>query len=186
MKIASSIGELPSTTPPSVVTIGNFDGVHCGHRMVIARVLDRAHELDARSVAVTFDPHPARVLGQSPRLPLSTPLERKLERLAETGIDLTLVIPFTHELSLWSARDFAERVLRDALQAVEVHEGETFRFGHNAEAGIEGLAQLGQELGFAVRTYQPFMQRGAAVSSSRVRSVIAAGDAHQGRGLLGR
>jgi riboflavin kinase/FMN adenylyltransferase len=186
MKIARSLSELSSLTGPSVVTIGNFDGVHCGHRMVIASVLERAKALNARSAAVTFDPHPAHLLHTASRLPLITPLAQKLELLADTGLDLVLVLPFTEELRLWSARRFAETVLCDGLHAVEVHEGETFRFGHNAEAGVEGLAQLGDALGFSVRSYQPFLARGGAISSSRIRALIAAGRLSEARALLGR
>jgi riboflavin kinase/FMN adenylyltransferase len=185
MKIARSLAELSDATP-AVVTIGNFDGVHCGHRMVIASVLERARALNAQAVAVTFDPHPAHVLRTDSRLPLITPLYEKLERLAATGLDTTLVLPFTDELRHWTARHFAERALRDALHAVEVHEGETFRFGHDAEAGIASLSQLGNELGFAVRAYEPLIRRGAAVSSSRIRKLIAAGQLPEARALLGR
>lgn len=185
MKVARSLAELPPGTAPSVVTVGNFDGVHCGHRMVIAQVIARAHELGARSVAVTFDPHPAHVLRPSERLPLITPLPQRLELLEQTGIDLVLVLPFA-ELRDWSAREFAGRVLCDALHAAEVHEGETFRFGHNAETGIEGLSQLGHEFCFTVRTYQPYMLRGGAVSSSRIRSLISTGNVDHARALLGR
>jgi riboflavin kinase/FMN adenylyltransferase len=186
MQIAHSLTELARLTGPSVVTIGNFDGVHCGHRMVIANVLDRAQALNARSIAVTFDPHPAHVLRTDSRLPLITPLAEKLHLLAATGLDLALVLPFTPDLRLWSARRFAETVLRDTLHAAEVHEGETFRFGHNAEADIVGLSHLGQDLGFQVRAYQPFVSRGAPISSSRIRSLIAAGNLSQARALLGR
>jgi riboflavin kinase/FMN adenylyltransferase len=186
MKIARSLAELSTLTTPSVVTIGNFDGVHCGHRTVIASVLDRARALNAKSVAVTFDPHPAHVLHTESRLPLITPLAEKLELLASTGLDLTLVLPFTEELRHWSARRFAETVLRDALHAAEVHEGETFRFGHNAQADIASLADLGRELGFSVRTYEPRIVRDAPISSSRIRKLIAAGDLSQARTLLGR
>jgi riboflavin kinase/FMN adenylyltransferase len=186
MKIARSLSELQDLTGPSVVTIGNFDGVHCGHRMVIASVLERAKTLQARSAAITFDPHPAHVLHTASRLPLITPLAQKLDLLAATGLDLTLVLPFTEELRNWSARRFAETVLRDALHATEVHEGETFRFGHNAEANIEGLTQLGADLDFTVRTYQPFVSRGAPISSSRIRALIAAGRLSEARALLGR
>jgi riboflavin kinase/FMN adenylyltransferase len=186
MQIARSIAELSDLTGPSVVTIGNFDGVHCGHRMVIASVLERAKALQARSAAITFDPHPAHLLHTASRLPLITPLAQKLELLAATGLDLVLVLPFTEKLRLWSARRFAESVLRDALHAAEVHEGETFRFGHNAEAGIDGLSQLGETLGFAVRTYQPFVSRGAPISSSRIRTLIAGGQLSEARSLLGR
>ena len=186
MQISRSLAELGSYTSPSVVTIGNFDGVHCGHRMVIASVLERARALNASSVAVTFDPHPAHVLHAGSRLPLITPLDEKLRLLAATGLDRVLVLPFTDELRHWTARHFAERVLRDALHAVEVHEGETFRFGYQAEADIAGLSELGRELNFNVRTYVPCISRGSAISSSRIRVLIAAGRMHDARALLGR
>ncbi|MGA7156414.1 MAG: riboflavin biosynthesis protein RibF [Acidobacteriaceae bacterium] len=185
MQIFRSLSELGSF-PTSVVTIGNFDGVHCGHQMVIASVLERARAMSARAVAVTFDPHPAHVLHAGPRLPLITPLDEKLRLLAETGLDAALVLPFTDELRHWTARHFAERVLRDGLHAAEVHEGETFRFGYQAEADIAGLSELGRELGFGVRTYVPRIVRGAAISSSRIRSVIGAGKVSEARALLGR
>ena len=186
MQIARSLAELDSLTSPAVVTVGNFDGVHCGHRMVIASVLERARELGVEAVAVTFDPHPAHVLHTDSRLPLITPVEEKLALLAATGLDRVLVLPFTEELRRWTARHFAERALRDALHAVEVHEGETFRFGHHAETDIAGLSQLGSELGFGVRTYEPRIARGAAISSSRIRRLIAAGELNEARALLGR
>jgi len=186
MQIAYSLAELAPSTQPSIVTVGNFDGVHCGHRAVIASVLDRARTLNARAAAITFDPHPAHVLHTASRLPLITPLAQKLDLLAATGLDLALVLPFTDDLRLWSARRFAETVLRDTLHAAEVHEGETFRFGHNAEADIAGLTGLGDALGFTVRTYQPVVSRGAAISSSRIRRLIAEGRLAEARALLGR
>jgi riboflavin kinase/FMN adenylyltransferase len=185
MQIARSLAELGSLDS-SVVTIGNFDGVHCGHRMVIASVLERARALKASAIAVTFDPHPAHVLHTASRLPLITPLDEKLKLLAETGLDWALVLPFTDELRHWTAQHFAERVLRDTLHALEVHEGETFRFGYQAEADVAGLSDLGCELGFGVKTYVPCIARGAAISSSRIRSLIAAGNLHEARALLGR
>ena len=185
MQIARSLTEL-DFSGRSVVTIGNFDGVHCGHRMVIASVLERARALNASAIAVTFDPHPAHVLHTASRLPLITPLEEKLRLLAETGLDQVLVLPFTDELRHWTARHFAEWVLRDALRAVEVHEGETFRFGYQAETDIAGLSELGRELGFGVKAYVPCIARGAAISSSRIRALIAAGNLHEARALLGR
>ena len=186
MQIARSIAELASITTHSVVTIGNFDGVHCGHRMVIASVIDRAKTVNARSVAVTFHPHPAHILHDGPRLPLITPLAEKLTLLAETGLDLVLILPFDADLRLWSAQQFAQSVLAEGLHAIEVHEGETFRFGHNAEADITDLERLGQDLGFTVHAFQPFVVRGAAVSSSRIRKLIAAGALSEARALLGR
>ncbi len=184
MQIARSLAELGSTGS-SVVTIGNFDGVHCGHRMVIASVMESARALHASAIAVTFDPHPAHVLHRASRLPLITPLDEKLKLLADTGLDQVLVLPFTDELRHWTARHFAEGVLRDALNAVEVHEGETFRFGYQAEADIAGLSDLGREMGFGVKTYVPRIVRGAAISSSRIRALIAEGNLHEARALLG-
>jgi riboflavin kinase/FMN adenylyltransferase len=153
--------------------------------MILASVLDRARSLGIRAAAVTFDPHPAHVLFPEKRLPLITPLPQKLALLAETGIDLVAVLPF-NELHLWSAQQFAETVLRDALHAVEVHEGETFRFGHGAQASLTDLTQLGRGLNFSVHAYQPLIVGGAAISSSRIRATIASGNVGEAAELLGR
>ena len=186
MKIFRSLFELASNAKPCVVSVGNFDGVHLGHQMVLKSMVDRARELDAQSAVVTFDPHPSHVLHSSRRTPLITPLAQKLDLLATTGIDLTLVLPFNEQLRRWSARAFAQRVLRDALHAVEVHEGETFRFGYGAQADLASLSDLGRECGFTVRAYEPRIIDGAPVSSSRIRALIAAGDIRDANALLGR
>jgi riboflavin kinase / FMN adenylyltransferase len=186
MRIYRQLDELPAAHGPVVATIGNFDGVHLGHQGVIAEVIERARFLGGMSLAITFDPHPARVLRpEQPHL-LITPLARKLELLSATSIDACLVLPFTDELCHTSARDFATNVLLNAIHATEVHEGENFRFGYHAEAGIEGLEALGRELGFGVIVYAPRSVRGASVSSSRIRKLIGAGDVSHARALLGR
>lgn len=189
MQVFRSLPELEGYIPAgkrSVATVGNFDGVHRGHRMVIHNVLERARALNARAIAITFDPHPAHVLHPANRLPLLTPTPEKLRLLATTGLDATLMLPFTEEFRHWTARQFAERVLRDSLHAIEVHEGENFRFGYEAEAGIEGLHSLGGECGFTVRAWQPLILRGGPVSSSRIRKLVSEGHLSQARGLLGR
>lgn len=186
MQVYRSLSELPATFGPSVATIGNFDGVHRGHQWVIGEVIARARALNARSLAITFDPHPAHVLRPETGQPLITPLAQKLDLLASTGIDAVLVLPFTQELSRTSARSFAEEVLKRRLNILELHEGENFRFGYRAEAGVESLDALGRELGFRVSIYSPRMLRGHAVSSSRIRQLIAAGDVSHARALLGR
>ena len=147
--------------------------------------LSSADKTGITSLAITLDPHPARVLGKQANLTLITPLEEKLSLLAATGIDATLILPFDLALSHLTAREFALNILRDAAHVVEVHEGENFRFGHHAEAGTDGLTQLGHELGFTVQTYSPKIFRGAPVSSSRIRKLIAAGDVSHARALLG-
>jgi len=170
----------------TVVAIGNFDGVHCGHQEIIGRVLERAREQGARAIAVTFDPHPVAVLHPERAPKLITPTPEKLRLLGQTGLDAALVIPFTREFSLLSAREFAERVLCGTLGVAEVHEGDTFRFGHDAAAGIEELRALGAKLGFAVVSHGALEVRGVIVSSSEVRRRIAAGEMEMARALLGR
>ena len=177
MKTYTQLADLPTDPTPVVATIGNFDGVHLGHQCVIAEVIQRARFLNGRSLAITFDPHPARVLRPEHPHTLITPLPRKLELLAATGIDATLVLPFTDELRRLSPRVFASEILAQAIHATEIHEGENFRFGYQAEAGISGptgLETLGRELGFNVVVYAPRIVRGAPVSSSRIRNLIAA------------
>ena len=186
MKIFHTLTELPADFGPTVATIGNFDGVHRGHCWVIAEVIARARALNQRALAITFDPHPARVLRPDTPPALITPLSSKLELLAATGIDATLVLPFDDAFSRISARTFADTLLKQAVRATEVHEGENFRFGYQAEAGIDSLQQLGAELGFKVRSFAPQIFRGQVVSSSRIRQLIAAGEVGQVRALLGR
>jgi riboflavin kinase / FMN adenylyltransferase len=186
MQIFNQLAEIPADYAPSIATIGNFDGVHRGHQWVIAEVTARARALGLRSLAITFDPHPARIIRPESSLPLITPLSQKLDLLAATGIDAVLVLPFTSELSRMTARNFAKEILQQTLHVKELHEGENFRFGYQAEAGIESLEALGRELGFDVKVYAPRSIRGHAISSSRVRQLIADGDVSQVRALLGR
>lgn len=186
MKIFRSLHEIPADLGPLIATIGNFDGVHCGHRWVIDQVNARARQLGLKSLALTFDPHPVRVLRpEAPHL-LITPLAAKLEQLATTEVDATLVLPFTPELSRLTAESFAREVLRDALHVREVHEGENFRFGYGATVDIHGLAGLGEQLGFTAHAYAPYVLRGGRISSSRIRKLICAAEMSKARTLLGR
>ena len=171
---------------PVVATIGNFDGVHRGHRWVIDQVNNRARLLGLKSLCITFDPHPVRVLRPEAPHSLITPLAQKLELLATTSIDATLVLPFTPELSQLTAETFAREILCHGCHIREIHEGETFRFGYQASADMDGLAGLGRQLDFAVQAYSPYLLRGAPISSSRIRAFIAAGEVSQARALLGR
>jgi riboflavin kinase/FMN adenylyltransferase len=186
MKIFRSLNELSSLSGRTVLAIGNFDGVHLGHQAILRNVRQRAAEIGAQSVAVTFDPHPVRVLRPLQAPKLITPLPQKLDLLAATGIDATVVIPFTIEFSQLSALEFARDILLGILKAAEVHEGDNFRFGHNASAGPAELAQLGRELGFGVVAQPALYVRRVQVSSSHVRRCIAVGDMATARALLGR
>ncbi|HSY67364.1 MAG TPA: riboflavin biosynthesis protein RibF [Edaphobacter sp.] len=185
MQIFRHLSELPPNFGPTVATIGNFDGVHRGHLSVIEEVVARARALGAKSIAITFEPHPARVLRPESTLPLITPLTEKLDLLSSTGLDAVFVLPFTKDFSQMSARAFATDVLHHALHVIELHEGENFRFGHHAEGDVNNLEALGRELGFTCKVYSPRTIRNQPISSSRVRQLIAEGNVSQVRSLLG-
>jgi riboflavin kinase/FMN adenylyltransferase len=188
MRIYRSIAELPpsSELPRSVAAIGNFDGVHRGHQEIIGRVRERGRALGAPAIAVTFDPHPLALLRPEHAPKLITPIPERLRLLEETGIDATMVLPFTPEFSMLTPREFTDGILCRALRVVEVHEGDTFRFGHDAAAGIAELRELGAELGFGVVSHSSLKVRGITVSSSEVRRRVAVGQLGIGRALLGR
>lgn len=191
MQVFRTLDEVPANYGPTVIAIGNFDGVHCGHRWIIEHARSRArelqaHDLQAKCIAVTFDPHPVRVLRPELAPRLITSLPERLHLLAETGLDATVVLPFTEEFSRLPAETFARDVLQKGLHAVEVHEGDNFRFGHQAQAGIAELAELGRQLGFTVAAHHTRSVRGFPVSSSQVRERIFAGDMTAARALLGR
>ncbi|MGH9522557.1 MAG: bifunctional riboflavin kinase/FAD synthetase [Terriglobales bacterium] len=186
MKIFRHIEEVAADFGPSIVTVGNFDGVHRAHQVVIAEVVNRARATGNKAIAVTFDPHPTRVLRPDAAPKLITPTPVKLKLLAHTGLDAVLVLPFTRDLSLMKPREFAELVLVKTLRAREVHEGFNFHFGHRAEGNAERLAEFGREFEFQVTCYPALTIRGHVVSSSRVRQLLAEGNVSRARHLLGR
>ncbi|HYE25200.1 MAG TPA: bifunctional riboflavin kinase/FAD synthetase [Clostridia bacterium] len=186
MLLIRKLEDIPSGFSRSVVTVGNFDGLHRAHCAVIDSVVRRARELDARSVVLTFDPHPIRILRPREAPPLLTPMPMKLRLLEKTGIDFAVVLPFSRDLSMMPPYEFAETILSTALRAVEIHEGFNFRFGHKAEGDAGRLREFGRKLGFDVVSYDPLTVRGKAVSSSQVRKLVQAGDVVNARHLLGR
>lgn len=186
MQIFRHIEELPADLGPTIVTVGNFDGVHRAHQAVIAEVVRRARDISAKSMAVTFDPHPTRVLRPDVAPKLITPTPIKLKLLERTGVDAVLVLPFSRDLSLMTPREFAEATLAQKLKAREVHEGFNFHFGHKAEGNVVRLAEFGRQLGFEVKPYPALTIRGEIVSSSRIRELLQAGKVSRARTLLGR
>jgi riboflavin kinase/FMN adenylyltransferase len=184
--VFNSIAEIPAGFGPSVAAIGNFDGVHLGHREILAAVVEEARASGARAVAITFDPHPEKYLRPEHAPPLLTPMPERLWLLGGTGIDAVVVLPFDAALKNLSAMDFAHRILAGALGVRALHEGHSFRFGRGAEAGVKELGELGAELGFAVRVHEAVRVRGLEVSSSAIRALVAAGDMRKARWMLGR
>jgi riboflavin kinase / FMN adenylyltransferase len=186
MQIFRKLEEVPANFGPSLVSVGNFDGVHRAHAHVLGEIVKRARESAAKAIAVTFEPHPARILRPDSALKLLTPTPEKLRLLAATGIDAVLMLPFTRDLSLMTPQQFAERILKKQLHAREVHEGYNFRFGHKAAGDVKVLAELGRELGFEVKVYPEQKLRGEPVSSSHIRKLINEGRISRARHLLGR
>jgi riboflavin kinase / FMN adenylyltransferase len=177
---------VPADWPGSVVSIGVYDGVHRGHRMILDRAVAEARTRDAASVVVTFDPHPAAVVGRPVPLMLGT-LHNRARWLAEVGIDALLILPFTRELSERSPAEFVELVLADRLHAVHVVVGENFRFGHKQAGDVTLLAELGAQAGFTVDAVG--LVRGGAqepFSSTFIRNRLAAGDVEAAADALGR
>ena len=185
-QVFRKLEEVPASYGPSLVSVGNFDGVHRAHLRVLGEVVSRSQQRGANSVAVTFEPHPMRILRPDSGLKLLTPTAEKLRWLEQTGIDAILLLPFTRDLSLLSPREFAQQVLSDRLKAVAVHEGYNFRFGHKAAGDVTLLAQLGRELGFEVVAYPEMVVRGESVSSTRIRELIGQGHVSHARFLLAR
>jgi riboflavin kinase/FMN adenylyltransferase len=186
MDIYHKLEDISADLGRSLVSVGNFDGVHRAHLRVLQEIVARSKHRHARSVAVTFEPHPMRILRPDAGLKLLTPLPEKIRLLEKTGIDVVALIPFTPELSLMSPREFVKLILCDRLRAVEVHEGYNFRFGHKAAGDVTLLTELGAECGFDVITYPELRLRGQSVSSTRIRELIHAGDIRRARSLLGR
>jgi riboflavin kinase/FMN adenylyltransferase len=186
MKIFRSLEEVPADLGPTIVSVGNFDGVHCGHQHVLREVVQRAGESGSRAIAVTFEPHPLRILRPDVMPRLITPLKQKEALLAEAGLDALLEIPFTRDFSMTTAEDFARNILAGKLHAKEVHEGDNFHFGHKAQGTTASLKELGRQFGFDVRTYPVMMARGLQVSSSQVRALLSEGKVSMARRLLGR
>ncbi len=186
MQIFRKLEDVPSQIGPSVVSVGNFDGVHRAHQKVVRLMADRAHALGGQAVIVTFEPHPLRILRPDVAPKLLTPLAVKLQLLEQTRVDAVLVLPFTRDLSMMSAHDFARQVLMETLHAREVHEGYNFHFGHKAQGNVNTLSALGEEMGFAAVVYPEQVLRGHHVSSSEIRKLIAGGEVAKARALLGR
>jgi riboflavin kinase/FMN adenylyltransferase len=172
--------------PGTAVTIGAYDGVHLGHRALLADLVARAGAAGLSPVVVTFDRHPASVVRPESAPPLLTDLDQKLELLAECGIERTLVVPFDRARADESAEDFVREVLVETLGAKLVVVGEDFHFGNRRRGNVALLRELGREHGFEVVGVRLTGEDLAPVSSTRIRSLVAAGDVVGAAALLGR
>ena len=189
MKIIEGIERIEMPLKNAVVTIGNFDGVHIGHQALLHTVVEKADRIKGTSVAVTFDPHPMRILttdGQPPQITLK---EQKRELIARAGIEVLIQIPFTREFASISARSFVEDILirRIGMKALVV--GKDYTFGRNREGNLELLKSWAPELDFEVIVVgwiQPAGDDADRISSTRVRELVISGDMEAAKKQLGR
>jgi riboflavin kinase/FMN adenylyltransferase len=192
MQVLRDESSCPRPPEGSAVTIGAYDGVHVGHRAVIAEVRRRAEARGLRSAVVTFDRHPASVVRPESAPKLLTDLDQKLELLAATGVDYCLVITFDEARSRETADEFTRDVLAGCLNARVVVVGEDFHFGHNRTGNVTRLTELGAGLGFDVEGIDlvdvsgDASGAGARVSSTRIRQALKGGDTTEATDMLGR
>jgi riboflavin kinase/FMN adenylyltransferase len=184
MRIARGLGQV-DFDGRSVVTIGTFDGMHLGHRAIIAELLEKRKTSGGRAVVVTFDPHPRSVVASGP-VGLLTTIGERLDLLGETGVDLALVLDFTYGFSRQSAAEFYERYILRGTGVGDVVVGHDHMFGRDREASIATLREMGREAGFSVTTVGPVMSGGIRISSSEIRRLLSESRVSEAAQILGR
>jgi len=180
------LDDIPAGFGPGVVTLGVFDGVHRGHTRLIERAvrLGRARRLP--TVLVTFDPHPARVVGIARDTSTLSTVERRAELAADLGVNAVCVLPFTRELAAVPAEEFVERVLIGALRVAAVVVGANFTFGHRGAGDVDTMRRLGERHGFTADGVGLLEAVGAPCSSTYVRERLGRGDVRGAAHALGR
>lgn len=185
MEIVTDLSKIQHPYPRAHVTIGNFDGVHLGHQKLFDQVVARARQSKGTSVAVTFDPHPLKVLGPQGIRLISTTTQ-KIELIERAGIDVLVIIPFSREVAVTTAVEFVDTVLLGRLGMRDLVVGYDYAMGKGRQGDTAFLKQQGEEKGFSVMVMPAHYEQGMLVSSSRIRELVAAGKMGDVRRLLGR
>jgi riboflavin kinase / FMN adenylyltransferase len=186
MSETASSTALPRLGEGAVITVGTFDGVHLGHRDLLARVADRAAQRDLVGLLITFDPHPLEIVNPSAAPLLLTTISEKLEAVAEAGLDYAVVVPFTRSLASLDPSAFVERVLLDRYCVRELLIGHDHGFGRGRAGDIHMLRELGRRHDFAVEVVDAVAVDGVPVSSSAIRRAVSYGDLDDAAKMLGR
>ena len=189
MIIIEDINKITKPYKNAVITIGNFDGVHLGHQALFHNLIEKAIALNGTSIAMTFEPHPIRVLKKNNHPPLITLYEQKVELIEKAGLDVLICISFTQEFAAIPAKEFVEDILvkRIGIKAIAV--GEDYTFGKNREGNIDLLKTLGNQCGFEVividelHISNTYPER---ISSTKIRELVMAGKVAESQKLLGR
>jgi riboflavin kinase/FMN adenylyltransferase len=185
MKVLKGLKNRASFSLPTVVAIGNFDGLHLGHKKILHRLVERAREAHLYSVVLTFSPHPEKVLGRGSTAMIQT-LPQRLAGLRAFGVEAVLVAAFDSPFAALSGREFVERVVVAFLRAREVIVGENFRFGRNRRGDIGALRRFGRRFGFTAHPVAAVVRDGRPVSSSLIRVLLREGKVEKANSLLGR
>lgn len=186
MRVVHGSASLEGPLQRPVLTVGNFDGLHLGHRSIMQTVIERARTLQGTSVVYTFEPHPRRVLRPDRAPRLLTTLDQKLALLEEIGVEVTVVEPFTPDFAKLSPEGFVRDVLYERIRPLEVYVGYDFRFGRDREGSMRVLTELGPHLGFAVTIIPEVTVEGRDVNSTRIRELLAGGRVQEAASLLSR
>ncbi len=186
MDIIRDIVSLEKSYPNTVLTIGNYDGVHLGHRKILSMVGKKAEEIGGTSMVMTFDPHPMKVIAPEKNVKLLTTPEEKARLIAKTGIDVLLFITFTKEFSQIAPDEFIRKILVEKLNIKEVIVGANYSFGKSKKGTIDLLRKRGREFGFHATAVQDVMLHGNIVSSSSIRSLLLKGAVQDVITYLGR
>jgi riboflavin kinase/FMN adenylyltransferase len=185
MRVASFPGDQAPRWHNPVLALGNFDGLHRGHMKIIDRVRQRAGERGGTPAAMTFEPHPPRVLRPDKAPSLLMTREQKIEALGRSGMQGVALVTFTRELSLWDPETFVKTVLVEWLHVVEVWVGANFLFGHDRAGTFSVLRTLGMRYGFRAEKIDPVRYKDFVVSSTRVRRLVSEGRVDEAGALLG-
>ena len=170
----------------TVLTIGNFDGVHLGHREILRRVVERATETRCLAAVVTFDPHPLKVLRPAEAPVLLSTMTQRLREMETLGIAAVLALPFDLEMAKLSPEEFVRTILVETMCAACIFVGGNFRFGHKQAGDVKVLRELGLRFGYTVEIVEPVVLRGEIVSSTAIREAVRAGRVQEAARLLER
>lgn len=187
MKVFKGIGEITPEFRSSVITIGNFDGIHLAHQEILQRVVREARQRSTRSVVITFEPHPQKVLHPERRpFYLLTTLDEKVRLIESLGIDAVFLIAFTRAFSGMTAESFVRDILWGTLRAQKVFIGHDYAFGNRKQGNEDFLRSMGGMLGFEVESINTFKVNDTTVSSTNIRMAVLDGDVRKAALLLGR
>lgn len=186
MRTVTNLGEWGRLDRPVLVTLGNFDGLHLGHRKIIETLVRRSKACKGEAVVVTFDPHPRKVLKPECRLGLMTSMKHRLKLIESLDVDATVIIPFDIDFSKISAESFVKEVLYPPLKFVELIVGRNYVFGKDRLGNTDLLQRLGEELCFKIDLIEPVEVGQHFVSSSLLRGLICEGELGKASKLLGR